>query len=128
MGEPARIPATRLPRKCMSSWWVYAAKPPRGKTREEAGMHGRPVGAPEFTWGRMIGKALRYVGIDRGRWYQLAQNKPAWDTMIEWLGKGTGMSTGKPSKRDLRKDRCKGRLTDVRDDCTLVGSLKKSNA
>ena len=51
----------------MSSW-VYAAKPPRGKTREEAGMHGRPVGAPEFTWGRMIGKALRYVGIDRGRW------------------------------------------------------------
>jgi hypothetical protein len=89
-GEVARMPPERLPRKCMSSW-VWAGKPPKGKTRAEAGLHGRPVGGTEFTWGRGLNKALTYVGIDKASWYQLAQDKRAWEAMVMGLGQGTGM-------------------------------------
>lgn len=52
----------RTPRKLLSSW----VNSPR------------PRGAPEFTYGRGIYKALRFAGIDKFDWFDLAQNRSLW--------------------------------------------------
>ena len=52
-GHVARMGFERLPRKVSSSW--VPSK--------------RPIGAPEFTYGRSWYKGLRENGIDRVTWY-----------------------------------------------------------
>ena len=61
-GHVARMPFHRLPRKMLSSW--VRAK--------------RPRGSPQFTYGRMLRKAMKKVGIDTQRWNILASNRELW--------------------------------------------------
>ena len=61
-GHVARMPAHRLPRKMLSSW--VRAK--------------RPSGAPQLTYGRMLRKSMKKVGIDSQTWSVLAQDRESW--------------------------------------------------
>ena len=65
-GHLARMDYCRLPRKMLSSWV----------------QHKRPRGAPEFTYGRSLYKALKYANIDVETWWQLAQNRQEWRDTI----------------------------------------------
>ena len=56
----------RLPRKLLTSWV-------RNK---------RPRGAPQFTYGRGVIKALKKVDIEKSEWYNAAQDRNAWRTLI----------------------------------------------
>ena len=66
-GHVSRMPFHRLPRKMISSWVAS----------------NRPVGCPEFTYGRGLDKALRKVGIDKKSWHELAQDRAQWRNMIK---------------------------------------------
>ena len=68
-GHVARMPTTRLPRKMLSSWV-------RNK---------RPCGAPRFTYGRTLKKALRKANLDVNNWHEMAENKMKWRNMIKEL-------------------------------------------
>ena len=56
----------RLPRKMLSSWVK----------------HRRPKGAPEFTFGRGMYKALRRANISKENWFVLAQDRCEWRRTI----------------------------------------------
>ena len=56
----------RLPRKILSSWV---------KNR-------RPRGAPEFTFGCGMYKALRCANISKDNWFVLSQDRCEWCKMI----------------------------------------------
>ena len=55
-----------LPRK-MLTYWV----------REK-----RPQGAPDFTYGRGVYKALRNVNVGRNEWHECAQDRFAWRNVL----------------------------------------------
>ena len=61
-GHVARMPFKRLPRKMLSSW-----------VRSR-----RPCGAPQLTYGRMLRKALKKVGIQTVGWERIATNRERW--------------------------------------------------
>lgn len=65
-GHVARMDFTRFPRKMLSSW--VPSK--------------RPVGAPEYTYGRGLYKALKKAGIDKSSWFDLAIDKSEWRKII----------------------------------------------
>ena len=67
-GHVSRMPFERLPRKMLSSWTIFK----------------RPVGCPEFTYGRGLNKALDKAGIDRDTWFILAQDKSMWRSIISF--------------------------------------------
>ena len=69
IGHVARMEATRLPRKMLSSW-VH---------------HKRPRGAPEFTYGRGVYKALRKVNLDKNNWSAVALDRVAWRGIFTML-------------------------------------------
>ena len=66
-GHVARMGFERLPRKVLSSW--VPSK--------------RPIGAPEFTYGRSLYKGLRENGIDKVDWYVYAMNRGEWKQLID---------------------------------------------
>ena len=57
----------RLPRRMLSSWVP----------------HKRPVGAPRFTLGRTMVKAMDVFRLDRARWPELAADRVAWRAMLQ---------------------------------------------
>ena len=62
----ARMDFERLPRKMLTSW-----------VKEK-----RPRGAPEFTYGRGVYKALKKVNLDRDNWYEAAMDRVKWRSII----------------------------------------------
>ena len=68
-GHVIRMNWSRLPRK-MFSCWV------RSK---------RPIGAPKYTYGRSLFKALTKAGIDADQWCVLASDRNAWRKTISNL-------------------------------------------
>ena len=66
LGHVARMEKERLPRKFLTSWV-------RNK---------RPRGAPQFTYGRGVMKALKKAEIKKDSWYDIAQDRVAWRTLI----------------------------------------------
>ena len=68
-GHVIRMPWTRLPRKMISCWV-------RSK---------RPRGAPRYTYGRSLFKALKKAGIDVEQWHVLAGDKVKWRNIIRNL-------------------------------------------
>ena len=65
-GHVARMDYSRLPRKMLSSWV-------RSK---------RPRGAPRFTYGRSLRKALRKANIEPATWQVCAQDRNDWRNLI----------------------------------------------
>ena len=68
-GHVALMNFHRLPRKMLSAW--VPSK--------------RPRGAPRFTYGRGLRKALRIAKIDTETWPHLAQNRDTWRDTIKSL-------------------------------------------
>ena len=68
-GHVSRMDFVRLPRKMISAWV-------RSK---------RPRGAPRFTYGRSLRKALKKARIDTATWATLAQDRGAWKDTIRTL-------------------------------------------
>lgn len=66
-GHVARMSFERLPRKMLSSW-----------VNEK-----RPVGAPEFTYGRGLYKGLKKAQIDKNDWHILALDRDSWSGAIK---------------------------------------------
>uniref|UniRef100_A0A7M5WWE1 Uncharacterized protein n=1 Tax=Clytia hemisphaerica TaxID=252671 RepID=A0A7M5WWE1_9CNID len=56
----------RLPHQMLTSWF-----------REK-----RPRGAPDYTYGREVYKALKKVNIGRNEWYECAQDRNVWRNVI----------------------------------------------
>ena len=56
----------RLPRRMLSAWVA----------------HKRPAGAPQFTYGRTIAKAMDVFDLDPARWPELAADRGAWRAML----------------------------------------------
>ena len=65
-GHVARMNFDRLPGKAFSSW-VYSK---------------RPVGPPEYTYGRELFKSSKKAGFNLNDWHQLARDKTKWRKMI----------------------------------------------
>ena len=65
-GHVARMHFDRLPRKMLSAWVTEK----------------RPVGAPEFTYGRGLYKTLKKAEIDTENWFVEAQDREGWRDMI----------------------------------------------
>ena len=70
LGHVSRMEYGRLPRWLLSSWVA----------------HPRPVGAPNFTFGRGMRAALRYAGVSAAEWPVLAENRVEWRRMVVELG------------------------------------------
>ena len=66
LGYVARMTSNRLPRKLLSSWVCNQ----------------RLKGAPEFTYGRGVLKALKKANVDANNWYNLALNREAWKVTL----------------------------------------------
>ena len=69
LGHVARMPFERLPRKLLSSWVN----------------HRRPRGAPEFTYGRGVLKALKVVNVNKLDWHGLALDRVSWKNVVNGL-------------------------------------------
>ena len=65
-GHVARMPFNRLPRKMLSCWV----------------RHKRPKGAPCFTYGRSLKKALKKANIQLDNWHEAAANRAEWRKSI----------------------------------------------
>ena len=65
-GHVSRMDYNRLPRRMLTSWV----------------QHKRPRGAPQFTYGRGLVKALRLAGIDTVAWWNIAQDRNVWRDTI----------------------------------------------
>ena len=65
-GHVARMPFNRLPRKMLSCWV----------------RHKRPKGAPRFTYGRSLKKALKKANIQLDNWQEAAANRAQWRKSI----------------------------------------------
>ena len=65
-GHVARMNFDRLPRKLLSSWVSC----------------NRPRGAPEFTYGRGLKKALNKANVPVNNWFNLAQDRNVWKAMV----------------------------------------------
>ena len=69
-GHVACMDYCRLPRKILSSWV----------------QHKRPRGAPQYTYGRGLFKALKKADIDTEIWWEAAQNRDGWrDTIVNFI-------------------------------------------
>ena len=66
-GHVARMDFSRLPRKMISCWV-------RNK---------RPCGAPQYTYGRGLVKAMKKANVDPDSWWRLASNREDWRRMIK---------------------------------------------
>lgn len=66
-GHVVRMDFGRIPRRMLSSWVA----------------HNRPHGAPEFTYGRGIFKALKKVNIDNAEWHMIAKDRGTWSDIIK---------------------------------------------
>ena len=67
LGHVRRMGPERLPRRMLSAW--VAHKRPAG-------------GAPQFTYGRTIAKAMDVFDLDPARWTELAADRGAWRPML----------------------------------------------
>ena len=65
-GHVARMGFDRLPRKLLSSWVTNK----------------RPRGAPEFTYGRGLMKALKKADVPIDSWFVLANDRSWWKCML----------------------------------------------
>ena len=65
-GHVARMSYERMPRKVLSSWVPNK----------------RPIGAPEFTYGRSLFKCLKECSIDRNDWYVRAMDPCEWKHLV----------------------------------------------
>ena len=65
-GHVARMEFERLPRKLLSCWVTSK----------------RPLGSPEFTYGRGLKKALIKANLPLNNWYELAQNRTEWKSLL----------------------------------------------
>ena len=65
-GHVSRMDYSRLPRRMLSSWV----------------QHKRPRGAPQYTYGRGLVKALRKARIDTATWWGIAQDRNVWRDTI----------------------------------------------
>jgi hypothetical protein len=76
LGDVSRMSWDRTPRKLLSAW---VAAP-------------RPVGAPQYSYGKGMLAALAYAGIDTDtktvstNWPAMAIDKKTWNIMVEHLG------------------------------------------
>jgi hypothetical protein len=72
LGHVSRMKYSRMPRWLLSCW---VANP-------------RPVGAPNFTYGRGVQAALEYAGLGEGdgRWVAQAGDREEWREMLKGLG------------------------------------------
>ena len=43
----------------------------------------RPRGAPEFTYGSGVYKALKKVNVDKDNWYQIAMDREKWRVVLK---------------------------------------------
>ena len=68
-GHVVRMPYERIPRKMLFCW-----------VGEK-----RPVGCPEFTYGRGLNKALKKSGIPKAEWAALAEDRQNWRLSINKL-------------------------------------------
>ena len=66
LGHVLRMGPERLPRRMLSAWVA----------------HKRPAGAPQFTYGRTIAKAMDVFDLDPARWPELAADRGAWRVML----------------------------------------------
>ena len=66
MPQMRRMGPERLPRRMLSAWVA----------------HKRPAGAPQFTYGRTIAKAMDVFDLDPARWLELAADRGAWRAML----------------------------------------------
>ena len=66
VGHVARIGYDRLPRKMLVSW--VPSK--------------RPIGAPEFTYGRGLYKCFKKFDIDKNDWHNLARDRLMWNNVV----------------------------------------------
>ena len=66
LGHVLRMGPERLPRRMLSAWVA----------------HKRPAGAPQFTYGRTIAKAMDVFDLDPVRWPELAADRGAWRAML----------------------------------------------
>ena len=73
----------RLPRLMLSAWVA----------------HKRPAGAPQFTYGRTIAKAMDVFDLDPVRWPELAADRGAWRVMLRSGEALEGFRLAPPKKR-----------------------------
>ena len=66
LGHVARMPEDRLPRLFLTSWI----------------RHRRANGCPHFTYARGVFKSLKKAGIDKNEWYELAQDRHTWRSLV----------------------------------------------
>ena len=66
LGHVRRMGPERLPQRMLSAWVA----------------HKRPVGAPQFTYGRTVAKAMDVFDLHRSRWPALAEDRVAWRAML----------------------------------------------
>jgi hypothetical protein len=90
LGRMVRMGEESLPRRMMTCW-VYRQKV---TATERARMlragelpWGRPVGAPEYTWGRGVHDTLKKLDIPLDGWMDIAKDKERWqkEVMVERL-------------------------------------------
>lgn len=85
LGRMSQMEHTRIPRRMMTCW-VYRRKltATQRKRLESKGElpWGRPVGAPEYTWGRGIYQTLKKLGFKKDNWYEVAEDKNRWEEEV----------------------------------------------
>ena len=85
LGRLAQMGEERIPRKMMSCW-VYrkriTAAQRRALQRKGELPWGRPVGAPEYTWGRGMYSTLEKLGFTKKNWYEVAEDKSRWGSEV----------------------------------------------
>ena len=85
LGRMSQMEHTRIPRRMMTCW-VYRRKltAAQRKRLERKGelQCGRPVGAPEYTWGRGIYQTLKKLGFKKDNWYEVAEDKNRWEEEV----------------------------------------------
>ena len=69
LGHVARMGQHRLPRQLLSSWVTNP----------------RPRGAPLMTFGRSVSKDLREADIELDDWYEMAQDRALWRSVVRHL-------------------------------------------
>ena len=85
LGRMSQMEHARIPRRMMTCW-VYRRKltATQRKRLESKGElpWGRPVGAPEYTWGRGIYQTLKKLGFKKENWYEVAEDKNRWEEEV----------------------------------------------
>ena len=85
LGRLAQMGEERIPRRMMSCW-VYrkrvTAAQRRALQRRGELPWGRPVGAPEYTWGRGMYSTLEKLGFTKKNWYEVAEDKSRWGSEV----------------------------------------------